>query len=109
MAFNESASALNCGYNFLPSFNPYSSSSLARPKLAAVRYEMFNNFYVMGKVNGLVNDFVDFDNNVQEPDFFSGYSLGFAYNFALGPLEISAMYSDQTRKLRSYINLGILF
>jgi NTE family protein len=88
--------------------NSLNSRSVAALQ-ASLRYEMFNNFYVMGKVNGLVNDFVDFDNNVQEPDFFSGYSLGFAYNFALGPLEISAMYSDQTRKLRSYINLGIPF
>ena len=74
-----------------------------------LRYEMFNNFYLMGKANALVNEFVDFNNSVQKPDFFSGYSLGFGYNFALGPLEISAMYSDQTKKIRSYINLGISF
>jgi NTE family protein len=88
--------------------NSLNSRSVAALQ-ASLRYELFNNFYVMGKINGLVNDFVDFDNNVQEPDFFSGYSLGLAYNFALGPLEISAMYSDQTKKLRSYINLGIPF
>jgi NTE family protein len=76
---------------------------------ASLRYEMFNNLYIMGKANGLVQNFIDFNNTLQKPDFFSGYSLGFAYNFALGPLEISAMYSDQTRRVRSYINLGIPF
>jgi NTE family protein len=63
----------------------------------------------MGKANGLVNDFIDFDNMLKKATFFSGYSAGFAYNFALGPLEISAMYCDQTKRLRSYINLGIPF
>ena len=74
-----------------------------------LRYEMFNNLYIMGKANGLVNDFIDFDNTLKKPAFFSGYSAGFAYNFALGPLEISVMYADQTKKVRSYINLGIPF
>jgi NTE family protein len=88
--------------------NSLSSVGVAAVQLG-LRYEMFNNFYIMGKVNGLVNDFIDFDNTLRKPAFFSGYSAGFAYNFALGPLEISAMYSDQTRKVRSYINLGIPF
>lgn len=74
-----------------------------------LRYEMYNNFYLLGKANGLVNEFIDFEDQLQKPRFLSGYSLGFAYNFALGPLEISAMYSDQTKKIRSYINLGIPF
>ena len=88
--------------------NSLSSSGVAALQVG-LRYEMFNNLFIMGKANGLVNDFIDFDNMLQKPAFFSGYSVGFAYNFALGPLEISAMYSDQTKKLRSYINLGIPF
>ena len=35
--------------------------------------------------------------------------LTFSYNFALGPLDISVMYCDQTRKVQAYINLGIPF
>lgn len=76
---------------------------------ASMRYEMFNNLYIIAKANGLVQNFIDFNNTLQKPDFFSGYSAGFAYNFALGPLEVSAMYCDQTKKVRSYINLGIPF
>lgn len=88
--------------------NSINSSGVAALQLG-LRYEMYNNFYLMGKVNGLVNEFIDFENQLKKPTFLSGYSLGFAYNFALGPLEISAMYSDQTKKIRSYINLGIPF
>jgi NTE family protein len=88
--------------------NSLNSSGVAALQLG-LRYEMFNNLYILGKANGLVNDFIDFDDRLKKPAFFSGYSAGFAYNFALGPLEISAMYSDQTKRLRSYINLGIPF
>jgi NTE family protein len=88
--------------------NSLSSSGVAALQLG-LRYEMFNNLFIMGKANGLVNDFIDFDNMLKKPTFFSGYSVGFAYNFALGPLETSSMYCDQTKKLRSYINLGIPF
>ena len=42
------------------------------------------------------------------PDFLSGYALTFTYNFALGPLELSAMYSDQSRQKMGYVNIGIL-
>lgn len=94
-------------------FGGLEENSIASSGVAALqvglRYEMYNNFYLMGKANGLVNEFIDFDNQLHKPTFLSGYSLGFAYNFALGPLEISAMYSDQTKKIRSYINLGIPF
>jgi NTE family protein len=88
--------------------NSVNSSGVAALQLG-LRYELFNNVFVMGKANGLVNDFIDFNNMLKKPTFFSGYSVGFAYNFALGPLEISGMYCDQTKRVRSYINLGIPF
>lgn len=88
--------------------NSVNSSGVAALQLG-LRYEMYNNLFIMGKANGLVNDFIDFDNRLKRPKYFTGYSLGFAYNFALGPLEISAMYCDQTKRVRSYINLGIPF
>jgi NTE family protein len=72
-----------------------------------VRVLVLNNTYLSGRANVIVNNFVSRSRFFNTPDFLSGYSLTFAYNFALGPLEISAMYCDQTRKLQSYINLGI--
>lgn len=75
-----------------------------------VRVNVWTNSYFTGRANVLFTNFISksqfFNNN---PDFLSGYSLTYSYNFALGPLEISTMYSDQTRKLQWYINLGIPF
>ncbi len=74
-----------------------------------VRYEMFNNTYISGKANILLTNFISKSNFFNNANFFSGYALTFAYNFALGPLEISAMYSDQSKQFGTYINLGIPF
>lgn len=87
-------------------------NTITAPSVAVMqlgfRYEMYNNLYILGKTNGLIHSFSP-SNMSQDIDFLSGHSIGFAYNFALGPLEISAMYSDQSKRLRSYINLGIAF
>ncbi|MBO9571928.1 MAG: hypothetical protein J7497_06930, partial [Chitinophagaceae bacterium] len=89
-------------------------NSLSTPSVAAflvgARYELFNNLYTIGKANAMVTDFSPNKSIFQaSSSFYSGYSIGFGYNFALGPLEISAMYCDQSKRLRSYINLGIAF
>jgi NTE family protein len=74
-----------------------------------LRVQLFSNTYVTGKANILFNNFISRSEFFHPPDFLSGYALTFSYNFALGPLEISAMYCDQTHKVQSYINLGIPF
>lgn len=85
----------------------YTPSALALE--AGLRYELYNNTYLIGRANMLLTNFVSKSNFFQNPDFLTGYALTFAYNFALGPLEISAMYSDQSKRLGTYINLGIAF
>jgi NTE family protein len=88
-------------------------NTINTPSVAALhfglRYEMFNNLFIAARANGLVNNFISVNNILQKPGYLSGYAVTLAYNFALGPLEISAMYCDQTRTLRSYFNLGIPF
>jgi len=74
-----------------------------------LRVLLFPNNYLTGKANVLFTNFISRSAFFQNPDFLSGYSLTYSYNFALGPLEISTMYSDQTNKLQWYINLGIPF
>lgn len=74
-----------------------------------LRYELYNNLYLIARSNALLNNFISTANMIQKPNFISGHSLTFAYHFALGPLEISAMYCDQSQQIRSYINLGISF
>lgn len=74
-----------------------------------LRYQVLGNTYLTGRANVLFTNLISKSAYFNNPDFLSGYSLTFSYNFALGPLEMSAMYCDQTRKIQSYINLGIPF
>ncbi|HEY4205678.1 MAG TPA: patatin-like phospholipase family protein [Puia sp.] len=85
------------------------SSSLAE-LLVGLRYQLFTNTFITGKANVLFSNFIT-DNKTffNTPDFLSGYSLTFTYNFALGPLELSAMYSDQSKRVLGYVNIGIPF
>lgn len=85
------------------------STSVAK-LLVGLRYQLFSNTFITGKANMLVNNFVtDNKSFFNTPDFLSGYALTFTYNFALGPLEVSAMYSDQSKRVIGYVNIGIPF
>jgi NTE family protein len=74
-----------------------------------LRVQFFTNSYLTGKANVLFTNFISRSDFFNNPDFLSGYSLTYTYNFALGPLEVSTMYCDQTNKLHWYFNLGIPF
>lgn len=74
-----------------------------------LRWQLFNAAYLTGRANILVNNFVSRSRFFPSKDFYSGYAMTFSYNFALGPLDLSLMYSDQTGKVSTYINLGIPF
>ena len=88
-------------------------ASVYTPSVAALqfgyRYQLFNNLFIIARSNGLVNNFISRDNVLQRPAFLSGHALSMGYNFALGPLEISAVYSDQSKRMQSVISLGISF
>jgi NTE family protein len=84
------------------------SASIAEVMLA-LRYQLFSNVLVTGKANVLFNNFITKSNFFVTPDFLSGYALTFTYMFALGPLELSAMYSDQSHSFLGYLNIGIPF
>lgn len=77
--------------------------------MAGLRYEFLQNTYVTGKGNILFTNFVNKSIFFDNANFLSGYALTFGYNFALGPLEISAMYSDQPGKIRTYVSFGVSF
>ncbi len=91
----------------LPEATTYAADAAAF--MGGVRYEFLSNTYLTGKANVLFTNFISRSTFFNNPDFFSGYALTFGYNFALGPLEVSAMYSDQLRKVTSYVSLGISF
>ena len=77
--------------------------------LIGLRQQIFFNTYLTGRANVLFNNFISKSKFFNYLDFYSGYALTFSYNFALGPLDLSIMYSDQTQKVQGYINLGIPF
>ncbi len=74
-----------------------------------LRYQLLTNTYLTARANVLFNNFISTSTFFNNPDFLSGYSLTFSYNFALGPVEISAMYCDQSRRVLGYVNIGIPF
>ncbi|RYY54694.1 MAG: hypothetical protein EOO09_13410 [Chitinophagaceae bacterium] len=76
---------------------------------AGLRRQLFAGAYLTGRANVLFNNFISRSSFFQNRDFYSGYALTFSYNFALGPLDLSVMYCDQTRRVQTYINLGIPF
>lgn len=84
------------------------SSGVAAVQLG-LRYSVINNLYVIGRVNGLIKDFATTKHSTSASTFLSGYSLTFAYKTPIGPLELSAMYSDQSKKIESYVLFGIPF
>ncbi|MBX3239488.1 MAG: patatin-like phospholipase family protein [Chitinophagaceae bacterium] len=77
--------------------------------MAGYRFEFYPNTYITGKGNILYTNFINKSTFFKNPNLLSGYALTFGYNFALGPLEVSAMYSDQAGKIRTYVSFGIPF
>ncbi|MFI5156462.1 MAG: patatin-like phospholipase family protein, partial [Chitinophagales bacterium] len=88
--------------------NSYYSTSLAAMQVG-LRYQLYSNVYLTARANVMWNNFVNASRFFPSSNFLSGYALTFSYNFALGPLEVSAMYSDQWHKILGYINIGIPF
>jgi NTE family protein len=74
-----------------------------------LRYNPINNIYFIGRINGLFKDLLTRNNNTSGNNALTGYALTFAYRTPIGPLELSAMYSDQSKKLQSYVLFGISF
>ena len=74
-----------------------------------LRTFLFTGAYLTGRANILFNNFISKSEFFKYEDIYMGYALTFTYNFALGPLDLSLMYSNQTKKFQSYINLGIPF
>jgi NTE family protein len=87
--------------------------SVYSPSMAAMqagwRRYLATGMYLTARANIMFNNFISQSDFFSYRDFYSGYALTFSYNFALGPLDLSVMYSDQTRRVQTYINLGIPF
>ena len=76
---------------------------------ARIHRRLGSNLYLIPGVNVLLYDFIDSPTREFRRKFLSGYSLTLAYNSILGPIELSAMYSDQSKSLHTYVTLGLSF
>ncbi len=85
------------------------NSSSVTALLVGLRYNPFNNIFILGRVNGIIKDFATRNNSTSSINGLTGYALTFAYKTPIGPLELTAMYSDQSKKLQSYVMFGIPF
>lgn len=85
------------------------NSSSVTTVLLGLRYNPANNIYVTGRINALVKDFATSKNATSSKDALTGYALTFAYKTPIGPIELSAMYCDQSKKFQSYVLFGIPF
>lgn len=74
-----------------------------------LRYQMFTNLYITGRASSLTYDFIAASRRQTKTSFLTGYTATLGYNFFLGPLEISAMYCDQSKAILPYFSLGISF
>lgn len=100
-------------YNNQVTFVGLPEGSIYTPTFAAFmggfRYGFLSNTYVTAKANILFTNLINKSIFFNNPDFTSGYGLSFGYNFALGPLEIGAMYNDQSGKIYSTVSFGVSF
>ncbi len=85
------------------------NSSSVTALQVGLRYNLGNNIYVTGRINALAKDFATKNNATSGKDILTGFALTFAYKTPIGPLELSAMYSDQSKRFQSYVLFGIPF
>ncbi len=78
--------------------------------LAGIQYEPIANFVTTFRANvGLYNYINKKPDTWDHTNFLSGYAISGGYRSALGPIEISLIYSDQAKQFKGYVNVGFTF
>lgn len=72
------------------------------------QYEFYKNFFATPRAAVALYDFT-YGIDGTRYHYLSGYGASLGYSSRLGPLDVSAMYSDQSRQMRVYVNLGFNF
>jgi NTE family protein len=73
------------------------------------QHEILEKLHLTWRSNGMLYDFVNRKSIPSNPDFLSGHALTVGYLTTIGPVEFSVMYGDQSRKLGTYVNIGLQF
>ncbi|WP_133273734.1 BamA/TamA family outer membrane protein [Hymenobacter radiodurans] len=91
----------------LPEAGLFVSSAVAG--LVGYQYAIGPRVFITGKANALYHGFIDDNTNIQPSDVIYGGSLTLGINSFLGPIDASLMYSDVSKKVLPYFNIGIPF
>ncbi|MFB6453950.1 patatin-like phospholipase family protein [Chitinophaga sp. Hz27] len=73
----------------------------------AWQWEVLRNVFAIPRVGAAVYDLNA--STTGKYKYLSGYGLGAGYSSRLGPIEATMMYSDQSGRLKFYVNLGFNF
>jgi NTE family protein len=74
------------------------------------QFNPYSNLYTTLRANVALYDFAyEWSKILTSGSFLSGYSFTVGYASVLGPIQISAMYNDQSRKFSGYVNIGFTF
>lgn len=76
-----------------------------------LQWKLMTSTFLTARANVAVYDYygVQFSTLTIDKNFLSGYSLTAGMMSPIGPIEISAMYSDQTKKIVTNLNIGFRF
>jgi len=74
--------------------------------MMGLQFNPHNNLYTTLRANVAL---YDWSKTASTENFLSGYSFTVGYASVLGPLQISAMYHDQSRQFSGYVNIGFHF
>ncbi|HEY9259394.1 patatin-like phospholipase family protein, partial [Chitinophaga sp.] len=100
----------NVARNQVPFVGLYEGEVIT-PKIGAVQvawqYEFIRNIFAIPRVGAAIYDGELTGGNRYK--YLSGYGLGAGYSSRLGPIEATMMYSDQSGKLKFYVNMGFNF
>ena len=91
----------------LPEAGLYTGSAVVG--LVGYQYAVSPKIFVIAKANALYHDFLANAARPQPAQMIYGGSLTLGLNSFLGPIDVSLMYSDATKKLLPYFNIGFPF
>lgn len=78
--------------------------------MLGLQYKPFNSLYTILRANVGVYDFAyQGSEKLDKGNFLSGYALTVGYASGFGPIQLSAMYNDQSRDFAGYVNIGFHF
>jgi NTE family protein len=94
-------------------FAGLNETTVSTPSVASImvglNVQLGKSIYLMAKSNAAVINFISGDNKLHLKNWLTGQAVTFAYNTLIGPLEFSLAYSEQSKKVITYVNFGIPF